>query len=362
MKKILVLLDVMVFYDREVFRGIQSSFNSRDEEVTIYLSCESNLEKLYQDKWDVVIADGDKLSNLNAISQLANKCLVYSSYRLADVPKQVTTLEINSHQIAELALGKFISMGIDQVAFFANEFDRPFAWSDERQVAFVEKAAELGLNMVDINCSTSYLGSKKTGVLCSTDRSARSLIQKMCDLGVAVPQHVSIIGIDCDPIENEISPISISSIAIEPFEIGKQAAEISQLNRQTRQHYYVPWKLVEHESCRGQEEQDSLVSKALYYIHTNYQNNIKVNDVACYCRVSRKTLDNRFIASKARTVHQYIADKRLEKCKQLLSETKQSIEDIALQCGYPHQSYLYQVFKKNIDCTPLEYRNSLQAS
>ncbi|WP_394240788.1 AraC family transcriptional regulator [Vibrio astriarenae] len=356
MNKVLVLLDVMVFYDREVFQGIKSSINSRDEEASIYISSESNLPQLKQEHWDIVIADGDKLSDLEAVSRLAAKCLIYSSYQLSNVPANVTTLALKNEQFSDLALGKFIELDINKVAFFENEFDSTFEWNRERKDAFVSKARNLGFELVDINRASALVGGKKVGVLCSTDRSARTLIQRLADENIMVPQQVSIIGIDCDPIENEISPISITSIDISPFEIGKLAANVISSYRPANNQFYVPWRLEENDSCTSTEESDCLVSRALFFIYNNYQNSIKVTDVARYCRVSRKTLDNRFFAAKNITVHQYIADQRLDKCKRLLKETEQSVEDIALQCGYPHQSYLYQVFRKNVDCTPLEYR------
>ncbi|MDR9827623.1 helix-turn-helix domain-containing protein, partial [Vibrio sp. FNV 38] len=358
MKKILVLLDIMVFYDREVFQGIKSSINSHDEEASIYISDEGDLDKLRDQHWDIVIADGDKLKDSTLLSHLAERCLFYSSYHLSDLPKHVTTLTLKNEQFSDLALGKFIELEINKVAFYENEFDRQFTWSRERREAFVAKASELGFELVDMNNPCALLGGKKVGTLCSTDRSARTLIQKLTDNNITVPQQVSVIGIDCDPIENEISPVSITSIDISPFEIGKLAANVMLSHRPSGRHYYVPWRFEENDSCTSAEESDCLVSQALFYIYNNYQHSIKVTDVARYCRVSRKTLDNRFFAAKGVTVHQYIADQRLDKCKKLLRETEQSIEDIALQCGYPHQSYLYQVFKKHVDSTPLEYRKN----
>lgn len=358
MKKILVLLDVMVFFDREIFRGIKAGVDCYSGETSIYISCESDITKLKQENWDILIADGDKLRDIETTSRLADKCLIYSSYQLTNTPKNVSTLSVKNEQFAVIALGKFIELDIQKVAFYSNDFDSDFEWSLERKDAFYSTANKMGLDIVDINNPHIHLGGEKIGVLCSTDRSARTLIQMFADRKVMVPEQVSVIGVDCDPIENEISPVSITSIDISPFEIGKIAANVILSHRRAQKHFYVPWRLEENASCTSNEESDGVVSRALFYIYNNLQHSIKVTDVANYCRISRKTLDSRFFAAKQVTVHQYISEQRLGKCKRMLKETSESIENIALQCGYPHQSYLYHIFRKTLSCTPLEYRNS----
>ncbi|WP_146493376.1 AraC family transcriptional regulator [Vibrio cyclitrophicus] len=356
MKKILVLLDVMVFYDREIFRGIKAGVHCRSEDVSIYISSEEHIDKLKEDCWDYIIADGDKLVDTPSVMRVARKGLIYSSYQLDSIPAGISTLVVDNQQIAITALGKFTELGIQRVGFYSNEFDRQYKWSKEREEGFKATADKIGLEMCLVDPPHLVVSNEKVGVLCSTDRSARTLIQALTDEKIMVPKQVNVIGVDCDPIESEISPVAITSVDISPFDIGKQAVSLVLKEEKAQAYFYTPSQLVEKASCSSEDLSDGIVSRASFYIYNNYHNSIKVSDVANYCRVSRKTLDSRFFNAKNITVHQYIHERRLEKCMRLLSETDESIEDIALQCGYPHQSYLYQVFKKHLSCTPLDFR------
>jgi AraC-like DNA-binding protein len=361
-KKILVLLDVMVFFDRELFRGIQAALKTYSTQSTVYLSSQNDIDSLRLTKWDVVIADGDKVSDINAISSLANLCLIYSSSELNDVPKNVHVLSLDNEQFASLALGKFLDLGIKQVGFYCNEFDDKFLWNRERKHAFLEHAKNVGLSIIDMQHYQPQRNQEQMGVFCSTDRSARTLLQSLSDQRVMIPQQVAVIGVDCDPIENEISPISITSIDINPFDIGKQAVQSVFSLRRNQHHRYTASHIEINDSCREDYQQDTVVSQALFYIYNNYQNPIKVSTIARYCRVSRKTLDTRFLNAKGITVHQYIVNTRVERAKKYLIESDESIEEIAMRCGYPHHSYLYQVFKKHMNCTPVDYRKSFRGN
>jgi AraC-like DNA-binding protein len=359
-KKILVLLDVMVFFDRELFRGIQAELKSYATQSTVYLNSQNDIESLRLTQWDVIIADGDKVEDINSISTLAKMCLIYSSRQLTEVPDNVHVLSLDNAQIAILALGKFLDIGIKSVGFYCSEFDDKFAWNKERKDSFLQHAKNVGLSIVDINNYKPLRSQEQIGIFCSTDRSARTLLQNLTDSRVMIPQQVAVIGVDCDPIENEISPVSITSIDINPYDIGKQAAQTVFSLRRKQHHQYTANHIEINDSCREDYQQDTIVSQALFYIYNNYQNPIKVSTIARYCRVSRKTLDLRFIKAKGITVHQYIVNTRIERAKKYLIESNESIEEIAMRCGYPHHSYLYQVFKKYMRCTPVDYRKSFR--
>ncbi|GHW99029.1 helix-turn-helix domain-containing protein [Vibrio cholerae] len=357
MKRILVLLDLMVHYDREIFRGIKSALGCQSLKYTLCVHSVCDV-KSYQDQlFELVIADGDKLNSKIELSNIAKSGVVYSSHLLPLTNESLSLLIVCNQQFAKMAIGKFIQLGLDRVGFYSSDFDSKFAWSIEREKYFMQTAVSMGLEVVTVNNRQLDVLDGRLGVLCSSDRSARSLIQNLVAKKVQVPNQVCVIGIDNDVVENDVSPVSITSIDINPYEIGKQALSIAMSSNKSRQYFYISDLMEVRESCTGDSPSDGIVAKALFFIHNNFHNSIKVPDVARYCAVSRKTLDSRFLQSMNITVHQYIHEKRLSKCFRLLKETTDSMESVALQCGYPNQSYLYQVFKKEMKCTPLEYRN-----
>ena len=52
----------------------------------------------------------------------------------------------------------------------------------------------------------------------------------------------------------------------------------------------------------------------------------------------------------------YDSDKRLEKSRQLLSETNLSIKEITAEIGYNDQNYFSRIFKSKYGLSPKEYR------
>ena len=56
------------------------------------------------------------------------------------------------------------------------------------------------------------------------------------------------------------------------------------------------------------------------------------------------------------TVFSFIHEKRIEKAKAMLIETRSSIEEIAHSCGFENISYFYRMFKKYTEVSPSNYR------
>ena len=54
----------------------------------------------------------------------------------------------------------------------------------------------------------------------------------------------------------------------------------------------------------------------------------------------------------------YLSDFRIEKSKQLLTNTRKNISEIALEVGFSSQSYFTYQFKKRIEISPSEYRQT----
>lgn len=57
--------------------------------------------------------------------------------------------------------------------------------------------------------------------------------------------------------------------------------------------------------------------------------------------------------------HQYLLQQRIERAKQLLKQTDQSVVDIALACGFNSHSHLSKQFRQVTGVTPKAYRAEL---
>jgi AraC family transcriptional regulator len=54
--------------------------------------------------------------------------------------------------------------------------------------------------------------------------------------------------------------------------------------------------------------------------------------------------------------YQYLLQQRIERAKQLLKQTDQSIMDIAFECGFNSNSHLGKQFRQLVGITPKAYR------
>jgi AraC family transcriptional regulator len=54
--------------------------------------------------------------------------------------------------------------------------------------------------------------------------------------------------------------------------------------------------------------------------------------------------------------HQFVLRQRLERARQLLEQTDLPLAQVAVACGFAHQSHMTQVFAQRLGCTPRTYR------
>ncbi|WNC66970.1 helix-turn-helix domain-containing protein [Thalassotalea nanhaiensis] len=105
------------------------------------------------------------------------------------------------------------------------------------------------------------------------------------------------------------------------------------------------------------EVKDELVSKVLYELQTNFQQNIDLHQLASKYGVSHRTLIRRFKAELDSAPLEYLQNVRLESAKTLLESSSLSLTHIVEQVGYSDVSSFSRLFKKRLGLTPVMYRN-----
>lgn len=83
---------------------------------------------------------------------------------------------------------------------------------------------------------------------------------------------------------------------------------------------------------------------------------IKISDLASQCGYSVDHYRLLFKKMTAQNPKDYILSKRLKLAKKLLNESKMTIEDISIQCGFEYYSQFMMFFKNKIGMTPSQYR------
>ncbi|GEA52700.1 hypothetical protein VIN01S_35040 [Vibrio inusitatus NBRC 102082] len=354
-----MLLDSMIYFDRQVLKGIQAKVEELSLKVELHLESYTDTDYLRSQKWDYVIADLNKPNVLDALQDLSIHTLVFRNHDGGEVPARCSSVTVDNFGLADTALQSFKNSGYQAVGYYSSQQDRNAQWCLERHAGFAQSAQTGGFAIIgDIE---QAIANKvfPLGVYCSSDRSARKLVNFCYRQSVSVPEQVSIIGTDYDDTERMLSSIPLSSVALNPVELGKCCIDTLFKSVRYKKAYheiFSSYELIHGRTTKSEIKLDTVLVKAESFIRNNFHRNIKIKQVTDYCRVSRKTLDSRFLESYAETAHQFITRQRLDKAKQLLVSTEDSIDAIAKQCGYPNQSYLSQVFLKQLSTTPNQYR------
>jgi AraC family transcriptional regulator len=98
--------------------------------------------------------------------------------------------------------------------------------------------------------------------------------------------------------------------------------------------------------------------KVLDYINDRLDQEIKLADLAALLDMSQFHFSHLFKQAIGTSPHQYLLQQRIERAKQLLKHTDQSIMDIAFACGFNSHSHLSKQFRQLTGTTPKAYRAS----
>lgn len=100
----------------------------------------------------------------------------------------------------------------------------------------------------------------------------------------------------------------------------------------------------------------NIIYKCIQYISTKTNESITVSDVAEHVQRSRSFISRKFKAETGIDLSTYIVNKKLDEAQNLLKFTDKTISEISNYLCFSSQSYFQNVFKKNFNITPNEYR------
>ena len=114
-----------------------------------------------------------------------------------------------------------------------------------------------------------------------------------------------------------------------------------------------------HDSGQDRNEQ---VMKILHYIHMNYAENLKLNEVAKHLYLSVSSVSRLFQKVTGEKFSVYVKNVRMTHVRRELEETDHPITKIAVDNGFSTPSALNKIFKAEFGVTPTEYREKRSAT
>ena len=126
------------------------------------------------------------------------------------------------------------------------------------------------------------------------------------------------------------------------------------------------FKILEELACtlfdrlhaRQETNANKTLENVVAYVSENFRNpELSANMVATHFALPVKTIYAAVREKTGKNMGDLLIDLRMKEAARLLCTTQQSVDEIAVECGYPAQSTFYRVFKKYYGESPSKYRS-----
>lgn len=167
-------------------------------------------------------------------------------------------------------------------------------------------------------------------------------------------------------VQKETQPkIVISSALISEFESLLQSIELeyqrSNCNNNLLLFSYIAQllgKLLVYnsdykENPRGASEK---MQNVLAYMKNHFDQEITLEKLSKICSVSLSSLYRMFCQEFSIAPMRWLLNFRLNRARELLMRTEKNVNDVAYACGFSDPLYFSRQFRKNIGCSPRQYR------
>ena len=106
----------------------------------------------------------------------------------------------------------------------------------------------------------------------------------------------------------------------------------------------------------NENKKTDFIEKSKAFILSNYDKNISVNDIADKALMSASFFSKVFKETTGFSPYDYLLAVRLDKAKELLQQTDDSVQNIAFKTGFNSTSNFIYFFKKQTGISPLKFR------
>ncbi|HES59706.1 MAG: DNA-binding transcriptional regulator [Calditrichaceae bacterium] len=373
MKKVALLIETSRSFGRQLIMGI-AGYSKLHGPWSFYkepTDIKSSMPHLANWKPDGIIARDFLISD--ELLQLNIPVIV--SVHKAKIPEKLPIIKTDNQAVAKMASEHFLEKGLKNLAFCGYDH---FYWSNERGSYFSSFNNEAGYQTYDYRQKEALIKSKweveqqlvsdwinglpkPVGIFACNDDRAQHILEVCKILNLKVPEDVSVVGVDNDPLICNLSDPPLSSIVLNNKLAGYKAAELldKMINKKTvavENIIVSPSHIIQRQSSDGLAINDPDVSQAIFYIRQNAKNKILVNDVVKSTKLNRRTLERRFKQQINRTIYEEIRRARIELISKMLIETNMSITEISSFFNFTDTEHISRYFKLEKRIGPRQFR------
>ena len=205
---------------------------------------------------------------------------------------------------------------------------------------------------------------KPVAILAANDVPAE-LADACRRFGLRVPDDVALLGVDNDDLECGLTSPPLSSVATPSRRIGYEAAklldELMAGRPAPRQGVFLPpTGVVTRVSTDALAIRDAAVVAALNFIRSRADDDLRIDQVAAHAASGRRMLEYKFRQLVGHTILEEIRRVRVQRVKQLLSDTDLPMPAVARRSGFSTPQRMSVVFRQATGLTPSAYRQQTQ--
>ncbi len=299
------------------------------------------------------------------------------------VPRlRAPVVDVDHEAVGRLAAEHFLERGHRHFGFFGSDWAH---YSKLREASFRRRLAQAGHTVSA--CYVEYLLRlpalmeskraaarvrrwleglpKPVAILAANDIPARELADACRRFALRVPDDVALLGVDNDDLECGLTSPPLSSVATPARRIGYEAAklldELMAGKPAPRQGVFLPpIGVVTRASTDALAIPDAAEVAALNFIRSRAADDIRVDEVAAEAAAGRRMLEYKFRHLVGHTILEEIRRVRLQRVKQLLSDTDLPMPAIARRAGFSTPQRMSVVFRQATGLTPSAYRQQTQ--
>lgn len=100
----------------------------------------------------------------------------------------------------------------------------------------------------------------------------------------------------------------------------------------------------------------SVAESVVKYINSHISENVSTSVLSDVTGYSSGYLSRIFRQEIGMSIHDYVAQTRMNLAKEMLMNTNLKIYEVAENCGYENTTYFIKIFRINTGMTPQDYR------
>lgn len=202
---------------------------------------------------------------------------------------------------------------------------------------------------------------KPLAFFAANDDYALEGIETCESAGLAVPEQVSIIGMDNSLLAVDAMHTPISSVDRNLEMLGYQGAELLDRLMHGKPAPKEPIRippagLISRKSSDLLAVNHPGVARSLRFLLKHYHEPIGVDDLARVAAMSRRGFHQAFLEHIGRPPGHELQCVRIEQAKKLLAQSGQKMRTVGEACGYQHANSFWFAFKQATGMSPEQYR------